>query len=172
MPREIEIILYVPSPARNGELILIRAPSNEGSSTVQPQSDQCWLPDSSAGQCIRCLLPNIRVPVLRSSNYTVRMGGPINGCDDFVVLFGLRVVSNVNRYYHETQHTSESVSTVFHSLPCFCKICASLELRQTASSGVSLSYLSIRRTSGRHTSPVGVERVRCDACLGKGINLL
>lgn len=76
----------VPSTTSNGKLIFERAPLDVRSGPVDSKQDQSRLPDRLAGLRIGSLLPDVGIPILRGGNNAVRVGGPINRCDEFVVL--------------------------------------------------------------------------------------
>lgn len=55
---------YPPGTTSDGEFILKRAPTDEGSGAVDAQQDEGWLPDSAPSKGIRCLLPHVGISIL------------------------------------------------------------------------------------------------------------
>lgn len=57
-----------------------------GRSAIDPQHNKSRLPHQRPRQCVGSLLPNVRIPILGCSYDAIRIRGPINGGDDFVML--------------------------------------------------------------------------------------
>ena len=77
---------YAPCTARHGKFILEWAPAHKGRRAVDAQQDKRGLPDRPPGKRVRCLLPHVGVSVLRGGHDAIRVGGPVDGRDDFVML--------------------------------------------------------------------------------------
>lgn len=78
---------YLPCTTGNSEFIFIGAPPHKGSCAIDPQCDQSGLPDYFARKRIMSLLPHVSIPVLGRCDDTIGVRGPINACDQFVVLW-------------------------------------------------------------------------------------
>lgn len=86
-----------PSAAGNRELILLRTPPHMRRRPVDTQQHQGGLPHLLSDLGVLLLLPNIRIAILRRSDNAVRVGSPIDGSNDLVVLWKRKIagVSNV-----------------------------------------------------------------------------
>ena len=110
-----------------------------GRCSVNPKQNEGWLPHEFSRIRVRCLLPDVRIAILRTSHDAVRVRSPIDGSDQFVVLRASEMGQE-----EEMMRTlaSERVSVGTHSWPLLENICASLLFKLTASS-MDKSSLSV-----------------------------
>lgn len=76
----------VPRTARNSELILVGAPPHKSRSAIDPQEDKRGLPHHRSRLRVGALLPDVRIPILSGRDDAVRVGSPVDGGDQLVVL--------------------------------------------------------------------------------------
>ena len=76
----------VPSTASNGELVFIGTPFHVGRCTIDTQQNEGWLPDQLSSLCVGSLLPDVGVTILSGGDDTIRVGGPVDGGDLFIML--------------------------------------------------------------------------------------
>ena len=93
MPRYPPIVFLVKGADGDGscaagdsELVLEGTPANVGGCAVDTEENQSRLPYGSTCSRVRSLSPDIGVPVLGCSDDSVRVGCPVDGRDEFVVL--------------------------------------------------------------------------------------
>ena len=136
---------------------------------IDPQQHKSRLPDQFAGLQVRLFLPYICIAVLRASDDTIGIRGPVDGGNEFVMLrYSFSGIASIK---DAIVFTSERVTVGTHSEPCRVRIWASLLFKLTAS---SVDMISIRsettRRSKTRTRTVGVEGVRSDWRLREGID--
>ena len=79
----------VPGTAGNGKLVLVRTPFHVCRCAVDAEQHQSRLPDHMSGLRVRSLLPHIGVTILSRGDDAVRVGGPVDGGNELVMLYAL-----------------------------------------------------------------------------------
>ena len=69
-----------PGTTSNSKLVLLRTPFDTGSSSVDPEQDECRLPS------VLRRSPDVCVPILRAGDDSVGLGSPRDGSNELVVL--------------------------------------------------------------------------------------